>query len=157
MRFASPWRAPSMNVVSSLLMLIWESCSRGRTGPLNRWLVGRRWPNRSTWPGPDRLTSGALAPTWITCPATVTVCIGVTCNATAIAPHATTTSSASPASHRSGRRSHRSADWTHRPDSAMPRVVPIPAPTITTPQECSGTAKPLAGPGWSGAGRRLSG
>ena len=32
------------------------------------------------------LACGAVAPTWITCPATETVCIGVTCSATAIAP-----------------------------------------------------------------------
>ena len=63
-------------------------------------LVGRLWPNRSTSPGPDQLRLGEVAPTWITCPATVTVCIGVTCSATAIAPHATATSNTSPASHR---------------------------------------------------------
>src|SRR5947207_1984017 len=98
-----------MNVVSSLLMVIWESCSRGRTGPVNRRSVGRLWPNRSTCPGPDGLRSGALAPTWITCPATVTVCIGVTSSATAIAAAASTTSNTSPVSHRSAGRAHRRA------------------------------------------------
>ena len=100
MRSAPAALVPSTNVVSSLLMEIWESCSLGRTGPVNWMLVGRLWPNRSISPGPERLRLGAVAPTWITCPATVTVCIGVTCSATAIAPHASTTSSTSPASQR---------------------------------------------------------
>jgi len=106
-------------VVSSLLMVIWESCSRGRTGPVNRRSVGKLWPNRSISPGPDQLRLGAVAPTWITCPATVTVCIGVTSSAAAIAAPASTTSISSAASQRSARRLHRRAH-------CMLLVVPIP-------------------------------
>ena len=62
MRFAPAGRVPWTKVVSSLLMVIWASCSRGRTGPVKRRSVGRLWPNRSTSPGPDRLRLGALAP-----------------------------------------------------------------------------------------------
>src|SRR5215467_12881266 len=125
-RMRSAWapRWPSTNVVSSLLMEIWDSCTRGRTGPVNRRSVGRLWPNRSISPGPDQLRLGAVAPTWITCPATVTVCIGVTSSAAAIAAPASTTSISSPASHRSGRR-------VHRPARSIPPVVPIPPSKLT--------------------------
>ncbi len=119
MRSAPAGRVPSTNVVSSLLMVIWDSCSRGRTGPVNLMLVGRLWPNRSISPGPDKLKFGPVAPTWMTCPATVTVCIGVTCSATAIAPHATTTSNTSPAS-------HRNATVAHQPARGLLPVVAIP-------------------------------
>src|SRR5258708_15435328 len=125
MRGGRGGRSPWTKVVSWLLMLIWESCSRGRTGPVNWMLVGSLWPNRSTSPGPDRLRLGALAPTWITCPATVTVCNGVTCSEAAIAPAADAISNTSPAS-------HRLASWAHRPVRCMLRIVPIPSSTLTT-------------------------
>ncbi len=119
MRSAPACLVPSTNVVSSLLMEIWESRSRGRTGPVNRMLVGRLWPNRSISPGPDRLRFGAVAPTWITWPATVTVCIGVTCSATAIAPQASATSSTSPAS-------QRKVSVAHLAGCGSSPVVPMP-------------------------------
>ncbi len=61
----------------------------GRTGPANCRIVGSRCPNRSTSPGPEKLSEGAAAPTPISSPATVTSCIGVTTRASAIAAAAT--------------------------------------------------------------------
>ena len=66
------------------------SVRRGRTGPANRRVVGSRCPNRSTSPGPDRLSVGAAAPTPISSPATVVSCSGVTARASAMDAAATT-------------------------------------------------------------------
>jgi hypothetical protein len=68
---------------------MWLSASRGRTGPANSSVVGSRCPNRSTSPGPDRLSVGAAAPTAISSPAIVVSCIGVTTRASVIAAAAT--------------------------------------------------------------------
>ena len=69
--------------------VMWASVSRGRTGPAKSSVVGSRCPNRSTSPGPDRLSVGAAAPTPISSPATVVSCSGVTTRANAIAAAAT--------------------------------------------------------------------
>lgn len=75
--------APSTKFVSSLFSVIWLSSSTGRIGPEKDMAVGSVCPNRLTWPGPDVLRAGA-APTLMTCPATCTVCIGMTASATAM-------------------------------------------------------------------------
>jgi hypothetical protein len=104
--------SPRTKFVSSLLIVIWTSCNLGRTGPTKRRLVGRLCPNRSISPGPDRLKVGAVAPTVMTCPATLTVCSGVTRSATAIEAAATISSTAGQATHRGTRRALAAASST---------------------------------------------
>ncbi len=89
---------PCAKLASSLSIVICASSSLGRTGPVKRMTVGRLWPNRSTSPGPDALSLGAVVPTLMIWPATVTVCIGVTRSATTIATAATAASPATLAS-----------------------------------------------------------
>ena len=78
--------------------VIWVSARRGRTGPANCSVVGSRCPNRSSSPGPDRLTEGAAAPTLTDCPTRSTRCIGVTRRATEMDSAATSTAPAVQAS-----------------------------------------------------------
>ncbi|MGH3149289.1 MAG: hypothetical protein ACRDOB_00960 [Streptosporangiaceae bacterium] len=53
---------------------------------MNCGLVGTTWPNRSSSPGPDRLSDGMAAPTWALWPAAETVCSGATSSASQIDP-----------------------------------------------------------------------
>ena len=89
---------PANAVASWRSRVIWVSARRGRTGPANCSVVGSRWPNRSSSPGPERLIEGAAAPTLTDWPTRSTRCIGVTSRATEMDTAATSTAPAIQAS-----------------------------------------------------------